>query len=121
MEGNGVRPLKPLEIATAPYWDVATTALSGSLMYEGECLLFRDDETHQLYMPVWPMGSSFNGSALLFHHPGKADQWIAVAQEIQISGQPLDWARFSTRPYQPFHYQCGAYQPFYVSSITPAD
>jgi hypothetical protein len=118
---GGIRPLRPLEIATAPYQQVATTALTGSLMYEGGCLLFRDEASHALLMPVWPAGSMFNGTALLFHHPGKSDQWVTIAQEILIQGQPIQWGALGTRPYQPFHYQCGAYPPFFVSSLRPAD
>lgn len=121
MGSNSIRPLRPLEIPTAPYYGVTTTALAGSLMYEGNCLLFRDDQTGILYMPVWPVGSSFNGSALLVHHPGKSDQWVVVAQEILMYGEPLQWSTFTAAAYRPFSHQCGAYRPFYVSGIRPAD
>lgn len=57
-----IRPLRPLEIATAPYQDVATTVLTGTLMYEGDCLIFRDEKSRQLLTPVVPDGSTFNGS-----------------------------------------------------------
>ena len=87
-----VRPLRPLEIATAPYQPLVTTALTGTLMYEGGCLLFRDDKSGSILMPVWPAGSSFNGTALLYHLRGKSDQWIAVSQEVLLSGQPIAWA-----------------------------
>ncbi len=117
----GIRPLRPLEIATAPYQQVATTALTGTLMYEGECLLFRDEGTGVLVMPVWPYGSSFNGTAVLFHEPGKSDQWVAIAQELLVKGQPIRWTTLSGAPYQPVHRQCGAYPPFFVSSVRPAD
>ena len=116
-----IRPLRPLEIATAPYQDVVTTALTGSLMYEGGCLLFRDDQSRALLMPVWPAGSSFNGTALLFHLPGKSDQWLPVAQEVVLYGEPLQWTTFGTAMYQPVEHQCGAFAPFLVSSIRPAD
>lgn len=116
-----VRPLRPLEIATAPYQPLAMTALTGTLMYEGGCLLFRDEQSGAILMPVWPAGSSFNGTALLYHLPGKSDQWVAVAQEVMLSGQPIGWTTLGARPYRPFHYQCGAYAPFFVSSVRPAD
>jgi hypothetical protein len=116
-----VRPLRPLEIATAPYQPLATTALSGSLMYEGGCLLFRDEPSGALLMPVWPAGSSFNGSALLYHLPGKADQWVALAQQALLYGQPLQWGTLAGAPYQPVHDQCGAYPPFFVTSVRPAN
>ena len=64
---GGVHPLRPLEIATAPYQPTVTAALAGSLMYEGNCLLFRDEASKAYVMPVWPNGSSFNGTGLLFH------------------------------------------------------
>ncbi|MGE5563544.1 MAG: hypothetical protein ACM3ZV_09580 [Bacillota bacterium] len=116
-----VRPLRPLEIATAPYHDVATTALTGTLMYEGGCLLFRDEDSRAILMPVWPAGSSFNGTALLYHLPGKADQWVAVGQEMLVYGQPLQWATLNSPVYQPAQHQCGAFAPFFVSAVRPAD
>ena len=116
-----VRPLRPLEIATAPYRPLATIAMTGSLMYEGECLLFRNEQSGAILMPVWPAGSSFNGTALLFHLPGKSDQWVAVSQEVLLYGQPLQWTTLGSTPYLPFHNQCGAYQPFFVTDVRPAD
>lgn len=117
---SGVHPLRPQEIATAPYQPLITAALAGSLMYEGDCLLFRDEQTHAYLMPVWPIGSSFNGTAVLFHEPGKADQRIMVAEEFLMEGQPLQWSALGTAFYEPFHRQCGA-QPFFVSSAHPAN
>jgi hypothetical protein len=121
MNHGGIRPLRPLEIATAPYHEVATTAFTGSLMYEGGCLLFRDDASGAILLPVWPVGSIFNGSALLFHEPGKADQWVAIAQEFVMYGQPLAWPTLGAPVYQPFHQECGGYQPFFVSAVRPAN
>ena len=116
-----VRPLRPLEIATAPYQPLATTALSGSFMYEGGCLLFRDEESGSLLMPVLPSGSSFNGNALLFHLPGKADQWLAVSQEVLIYGQPIQRQALIAPTYAPIEQQCGAYAPFFVNHVRPAN
>jgi hypothetical protein len=116
-----VRPLRPLEIPTAPYQPLATTALTGSLMYEGGCLLFRDEESGAIIMPVWPAGSSFNGTALLYHLPGKSDQWVAVAQEALLYGQPIRWGTLTGAPYLPVQHQCGAYPPFFVTNVRPAD
>jgi hypothetical protein len=116
-----VRPLRPLEIATAPYQPLATTALTGSFMYEGGCLLFRDDESGSLLMPVLPSGSSFNGNALLFHLPGKADQWLAVSQEVLIYGQPIQRQALIAPTYAPIEQQCGAYAPFFVNHVRPAN
>lgn len=118
--GGGVHPLRPLEIATAPYQGIVTAALPGSLMYEGNCLLFRDEATKSYLMPVWPIGSTFNGTAVLFHQPGKADQRIMVAEEFLMEGQPLRWSTLSGETYAPFLHQCGV-QPFYVSSARPAN
>jgi hypothetical protein len=117
---SGVRPLRPLEIATAPYQQVATTALTGSLMYEGQCLLFRDEQSGALLMPVWPDGSTFNGTAVLFHQPGKADQRVMVAEEFRMDGQPLQWTTLLGETYEPFQRVCGM-PPFFVSRIRPAD
>jgi hypothetical protein len=117
---GGVRPLRPLEIATAPYHQVATTALTGSLMYEGQCLLFRDEQSGALLMPVWPDGSTFNGTAVLFHQPGKADQRVMVAEEFRMDGQPLQWTTLLGETYEPFQRVCGI-QPFFVTRVRPAD
>jgi hypothetical protein len=116
-----VRTLRPLEIPTVPYQPMATTALTGTLMYEGGCLLYRDEQSGALLMPVWPAGSSFNGTALSYHLPGKADQWIAVAQELLLYGQPLPWHTLGAPTYEPFQHQCGAYAPFFVTNVRPAD
>ena len=72
-------------------------------------------------MPVWPAGTSFNGSAVTFHLPGKADQLLAISQEIVIGGQPIAWGTLGTPTYQPLQHQCGAYRPFFVSFARPAD
>ena len=117
---SGVRPLRPLQIATAPYHQVATTALTGSLMYEGRCLLFRDEASGALLLPVWPDGSSFNGTAVLFHQPGKADQRVMVAEEFRMDGQFLQWTTLLGEAYEPFQRECGM-QPFFVTRVRPAD
>jgi hypothetical protein len=116
-----VRPLHPLEIPTAPYQPVAVTALRGSLMYEGGCLLFRDEQTGTLLLPVWPAGSSFNGTGLLYHLPGKSDQWVVMTQEALLDGQPLSWQALASPAYDAFHHQCGAYAPFFVTAVRPAN
>lgn len=116
-----VHPLRPLEIATAPYQWVATRALNGSLMYEGGCLLFHDEGSGAVVMPVWPWGSSFNGTAVMFHRPSKADEWVMVNEQLLLSGQPLQWSTLATPYYQPFQGQCGAYPPFFVTAVRPAD
>jgi hypothetical protein len=116
-----VRPLRPLEIPTAAYDPSASAALTGTLMYEGGCLIFRDEQTGQLLMPIWPTGSSFNGTALLFHLPGKADQWLAVSQEVLMSGRPQPWTALGEPMYQPVEHQCGAYAPFFATAVRPAD
>jgi hypothetical protein len=121
LEQPGIRPLRPLEIATAPYQPVATVALPGSLMYEGGCLIFRDEQSGTLMTPVLPAGSSFNGTALLFHLPGKADQWVAINQEVLLYGQPRDWAALPEMAYQAVEHQCGAFPPFFVTGARPAN
>ncbi|WP_028969456.1 hypothetical protein [Sphingomonas sp. URHD0057] len=117
---TGVHPLRPLEIPTAPYQAFVTAALPGSLLYEGNCLLFRDEATKSYLMPVWPIGSSFNGTAILVHQPGKTDQRIMIAEEFLMEGQPLQWSALSGAAYAPFLQQCGV-QPFFVSSVRPAN
>jgi hypothetical protein len=117
---HGIRPLRPLEIATAPYQDVSTESRAGSLMYEGGCLLFRDAANGAILMPVWPAGSTFNGTAVLFHEPGKADQRVIIAEQFLMEGQSLQWTTLRAGTYVPFKHQCN-YQPFFVSSMRPAD
>jgi hypothetical protein len=117
---RGIRPLRPLELATAPYQETATTALTGSLMYEGGCLLFRDELSTARLLPVWPTGSVFNGTSVIFHQPGKADQPVLIGQEFVMEGRPLIWPALSTSVYSPFQHQCAA-QPFLVARVRPAD
>jgi hypothetical protein len=115
-----VKPLRPLQIPTAPYQRVASSAQTGSLMYEAGCLLFRDENSGALLLPVWPAGSTFNGTAVLFHEPGKADQRLMVAEEFHMDGQPLEWAALTDPAFEPFQRTC-PYQPFFVSRLRPAD
>ena len=116
-----VRPLRPLEIATAPYRDFTATAMPGSLMYERGCLLFRDEQTRAILMPVWPSGSIFNGTAVVFHEPGKTDQRIMIAEETVLTGEPTQWTALDPAVFASLRQQCGAYQPFFVSSVRPAN
>ena len=118
--GSGIRPLRPLELATAPYQEAVTTSLTGSLMYEGGCLLFRKEEGGAPLMPVWPTGSIFNGTSVIFHQPGKADQPVVVAEEFVMEGQPLPWSGLPGAAYSPFQQQCAA-QPFMVARVRPAN
>jgi hypothetical protein len=118
---HSVHPLRPLQIATAPYQPVATTALSGSLLYDGGCLLFRGNRTGALLMPVWPAGTIFNGTAVIYHEPGRADEPVMVAEQFLMEGQPLQWSSLTAPPYLPFQDQCGAYPPFFVSHVRPAN
>ena len=115
-----IRPLRPLELATAPYQERVTSALTGSLMYEGGCLLFRPEGTRAWLLPVWPSGSIFNGTSVIFHEPGKAEQPILISQQFVMKGRLLPWAALSMAAYAPFEHQCSA-QPFLVSGVRPAD
>jgi hypothetical protein len=117
---HAVRPLRPLELATAPYDENVTASMTGSLLYEGGCLLFRDDQTKARLLPVWPTGSIFNGTAVIFHQPGKADQPILVGEETVLEGQPVEWSALPPTAFASFQRQCVA-PPFYVSRVRPAD
>jgi hypothetical protein len=117
---SGVKPLKPLAIPLSTYLQAAPEKRAGSLMYENDCLLFREDGTGATLMPIWPYGSSFNGTAVLFHEPGKADQRLMVAEELVLEGQSADWANLPAEFYQPFQRRCSA-PPFYVSKARPAN
>ena len=116
---HGVRPLRPQELAVSPYRDIVTSSLTGSLMYEGGCLLFRDDQTKARYLPVWPYGSVFNGTSVIFHQPAKADQRVIVGEEFVISGEASQWPQPPNPYYARFQSQCGA-PPFFVSGVRPA-
>ena len=115
---HGIRPLRPLELATGPYDPTITASLTGSLMYEGGCLLFRPEANRPPVLPVWPDGSVFNGTSVIFHEPGKASQPILVEQQMVIEGRPLGWNELPG--YAPFQNQCRA-APFLVSKVHPAD
>jgi hypothetical protein len=118
--GSRIRPLRPLELAVAPSQEAVTATLTGSLMYEGGCLLFRDDRSKARLLPVWPTGSVFNGTSVIFHPPAKSDQRVVVGEEILLEGRPGDWAALPTATLLPFRHQCGA-EPFLVASVHPAD
>jgi len=100
---------------------VVTAALPETLMYGNDCLMFPYDATKAYLMPIWPEGSTFNGTAILLHQPGKADQHVLVAEELVMAGQPLQWARLTHPYYEPFRQQCGGIQPFFVASARSAN
>ena len=116
----GIRPLRPLELAAAPYQETVTDYPAGSLMYEGGCLLFRDSQTKAQLMPVWPIGSIFNGTSVNFHQPGKSDQPVLVGEMFVMEGRPAQWSELPVSAYAPFQNQCAA-PPFFVSGVRPAD
>ena len=115
---RGIRPLRPLELATGPYVATVTASVTGSLMYEGGCLLFRPADNQATLLPVWPYGSVFNGTSVIFHEPGKASQPVLVEQQITIEGRILGWDELPG--YAPFENQCRA-APFMVAKVHPAD
>ena len=117
---TGTRPLRAFEIATAPYQAKGEEQIVGSLMYEGGCLLFvNEDRTRQL-LPVWPAGTEFQESMLTFHQPAKADQRVIIGEEVRLDGTAADWSRLDAAYYAPFRRQCAA-APFFVSAVTPAN
>jgi hypothetical protein len=89
-------------------------------MFEGGCLLFRDDDNRVQLMPVWPYGSQFNGSLVTFHQPGKTEQRIVVGEEFQMEGQPVAWSALRASMSGQFQTQCPSL-PFAVSRIRPAN
>jgi hypothetical protein len=117
---RGVRPLRPQELAVVPYQEIVTASLTGSLMDEGGCLLFRDDATKQHYLPVWPIGSIYNGTSVIFHQPAKADQRLVIGEEFLMEGRPVQWSALDAAYYEPFRRQCGT-TPFLVTAIRPAN
>ena len=119
VESDGIRRLRPLEIATGPYSATITSAHAGSLMNEGGCILFREAAGGGNLFPVWPIGSVFNGAAVTFHQPGKADQPVVIAQQFVMSGREVGWSDLPAG-YAPFQHQCGT-TPFLVSKVRPAD
>lgn len=116
---GGIRPLRPLELAVGPYQEAATRAEAGSLMYEDGCLMFRNERTAARSLLVWPNGSVFNGTSVIFHQPGKSEQRIVLGEEILLEGRPVDPSWFAGA-YQPFARQCPV-SPFFVSRVRPAD
>ena len=117
---SGVRPLRPYEIATAPYRSPASESLVGSLTYEGGCLLFQSEDGKALLLPIWPTGTTFEESLVTFHEPAKADQRAIIDEEILLDGQRSTWAEISDPRFEPFRVQCSA-PPFFVSGLTPAN
>lgn len=116
----GPHPLRPLEIATAPYRGIATSAFTGSLMYEGGCLLFRDDEKQLHLFPVWPDGTTFNGTSVIFHELGRADQRVVLNEEVLLEGQPVQWSSLPGPRIVLHRQRCGG-TPFAVLGVRPAN
>lgn len=117
---SGVHPLRPLELATAPYNGIPTAALTGTLMYEGSCLLFRGDDNSVHLFPIWPSGSIFNGTSVIFHEPGKVDQRVVLGEEFLMEGQPVQWVRVPGPRIALHERRCGG-EPFAVLGVRPAN
>ena len=117
---HGVHPLRPLELATVPYVDFTPSSMTGSLAYENNCLFFRDDSTKAIYFPIWPAGSTFNGTSVTFHEPSRAEQRVVIGEELFIKGAPATWGYLSSAAWQPFHGACPA-TPFFVRGVAPAN
>jgi hypothetical protein len=117
---NGVQPLRPLEISTAPYSPIIAATVTGSLAYEHGCLLFYGDTAKQVLAPIWPEGTIFNGTSLIFHKPGRADEPIVLNQEFVLSGRPLTWPTVPGPRASEFQRQCGG-TPFAVADVAPAN
>lgn len=117
---NGIHPLRPLEIPTQPYFGVVTTSLTGTLTYDGRCLQFRADDRPVQLVPIWPDGTTFNGTSVIFHQPGRTDQTIVINEEFQMSGEPVPWSRLSGAR-MPLHRRVCRGTPFAVASVRPAN
>jgi hypothetical protein len=115
-----LRPLRPLQIPTGPFLDSTAEALQGTLMYEGGCLIFRDDVSRGHLLPVWPYGTVFNGTSIIVHLPGKAEQRLVLAQEFVMYGHRVPWANLPPADFAAFQRQCGS-EPFAVRSVRPAN
>lgn len=116
---HGLHPLRPQDVPTAPYIEgAAVQEAPGSLAYEDGCLSFRTEAGEHL-LPIWPRASVFNGTSLMFHRPGKADQPLLVNQEIVLGGEPLPTA-YAQANFAPYLQRCGG-APFFVATVSPAD
>lgn len=117
---NDIRPLRPYELAVAPYHYGESEALVGSLMYEGGCLLFVTDDKSRQLLPVWPTGSTFEEQLITFHEPAKAEQRMILGEQIRLDGQLGDWTKLDDPQFAPFRQQCRA-EPFFVTAVRPAN
>ena len=87
MVSSGIRPLRPREIASAPYHEGGRESFVGSLMYEGGCLLFDGENGSPRLLPIWPIGTKFEESLVTFHQPAKSDQRLVIGEEIRLDGE----------------------------------
>jgi len=117
---DGIEPLQPLEIPTAPYSGTVSASVTGSLMYEGGCLLFRDDDNRLQLLPIWPDRTTFDGTSVIFHEPGRSDQRVLISEEILLQGRPLEWSEIPG-PRTALHHQKCNRRPFLVLGVRPAN
>jgi len=115
-----VRPLRPLELAKSAYDGNVVEQLTGALAFEHDCLLFRSDIGGPLLTPIWPEGSSFDGTSVKYHEPARQEQPLLIAEHFVMGGRRVTWQQLSAPSYRPFQHQCQA-EPFLVSAVRPAD
>ena len=121
MVSSGICPLRPREIASAPYHEGGRESFVGSLMYEGGCLLFDGENGSPRLLPIWPIGTKFEELLVTFHQPAKSDQRLVIGEEIRLDGEPTDGSALDPRIFAPFQQQCGRAKPFFVSGLAPAN
>lgn len=116
---HNIHPLRPVDVPTVPYVEGANAeSVNGSLTWEDGCLLFRSDAGEHL-LPVWPRASVFNGTSLLFHRPGKAEQPLLINQQVDLGGERLPLA-YAGASFPDYLQRCGGV-PFFVADVAPAN
>jgi hypothetical protein len=109
-----------LEIPTAPYFGIVTARMTGTLTYAGNCLLFRADDREAQLVPIWPDGTTFNGTSVIFHQPGRMAETIVINEEVQLSGEPVQWSRLPGSRIPLYQRACPGHA-FAVAGVRPAN
>ena len=87
--------LKP--IPTYPYSPVVVSESKGTLLYQNDCLIFRNTRGQQ-YVLIWPDGSSFDGKKVTVVTPERAPKTLTVGREVMIGGSAQEWGNVPASP-----------------------
>lgn len=103
-------------IPTHPNGDIITTSIAGSLVRRDDCLLFYGSRTARYFLPIWPVGSRFDGNAVAVPTAHGGEKIIVAGRRFTLSGSTGDWTNIRDPDLKAFERRCSV-TPFFVADV----